>query len=224
MKLQFCGAAKMVTGSCHFLDTGNHKVLVDCGMFQGRDRERNAETFPFNPTDIDYVFLTHAHIDHCGRLPVLVKQGFHGRIISTRATRDLVRILLLDSAKIQREDFERCERMSRADCDKKMLYTEEEAEDVLQYFDTYPYGNSIKFSDELEFRMRDAGHILGSSIFELWVKNGKGRLRKLVFSGDLGQPGQRIVKDPDFIREADYVIVESTDGKRYHRSKDETML
>lgn len=224
MKLQFCGAAKMVTGSCHFLDTGHHKVLVDCGMFQGRDRKHNEDIFPFNPTDIDYLFLTHAHIDHCGRLPVLVKQGFHGRIIATRATRDLVRILLLDSAKIQKDNFGRCERSNRSNCESRRLYTEEEATDTMQYFDTYPYGNSIKLSENLEFRMRDAGHILGSSIFELWVKNGGGRLRKIVFSGDLGQPGQRIVKDPDFIREADYIIVESTYGNRLHRSKDETLL
>lgn len=224
MELQFCGAAKMVTGSCHYLDTGKHKILVDCGMFQGRDGRKNQREFPFNPADIDYVFLTHAHIDHSGRLPVLVKHGFHGRIVSTRATRDLVRILLLDSAKIQREQFEKCERRSQKDCEKRMLYTEPEAEDVMQYFDTYSYGDSIKLSENLEFRMRDAGHILGSSIFELWVKNGDGRLRKLVFSGDLGQPGQRIVKDPDLIREADYVVVESTYGNRLHKSKDETIL
>ncbi len=224
MELQFCGAAKTVTGSCFYLDTGKYKILVDCGMFQGRDYEDNQKEFPFNPTEIDYVFLTHAHIDHCGRLPVLVKHGFHGRIISTRGTRDLVNILLMDSAKIQREQFERCERMNRAECEERMMYTEDEARDTMQYFNTYPYGSSVKLGEGLEFRMRDAGHILGSSMFELWVKNEEGRLRKLVFSGDMGQPGQRIIKDPDLIREADYVIVESTYGNRLHKSKDETML
>jgi metallo-beta-lactamase family protein len=224
MKIQFCGAAKCVTGSCHYIDTGEYKLLVDCGMFQGRDYEDNQKEFPFNPAEIDYVFLTHAHIDHSGRLPVLVKHGFNGRIISTRATRDLVNILLQDSAKIQREQFERCERMNRSECDERMMYTEELAKDTMQYFTTYPYGSSVKLGDGLEFRMRDAGHILGSSMFELWVNNVEGRLRKLVFSGDMGQPGQRIIKDPDLIREADYVIVESTYGNRLHKSKDETML
>lgn len=224
MKIQFCGATKIVTGSCHFIDTGHNKFLLDCGMFQGRDFEKNQEQWPFNPSEIDYVFLSHAHIDHCGRLPKLVRQGFRGKIFSTRATRDLVRILLLDSAKIQREQFERCEHMNRADCDKKMLYTEDQVEDTMQFFETYPYGDSIKLHDGFEFRMRDAGHILGSAIFEFWLTNGDGRLRKLVFSGDLGQPGQRIVKDPDLVREADYVIVESTYGNRLHKSKDETIL
>lgn len=225
MKLQFCGATKMVTGSCFHLDTGHHKILVDCGMFQGREhRGHNLDVLPFDPGQVDYVFLTHAHIDHCGRLPVLVKQGFHGKIISTRATKDLVQILLQDSANVQKDDFKRCKKRSGDDCDARLLYTPEQAADVMQYFDTYPYGDSIKLSDNLEFRMRDAGHILGSSIFELWVKNDDGRLRKLVFSGDLGQPGQRIVKDPDLVREADYVIVESTYGNRLHKSKDETLV
>ncbi|MEA3357661.1 MAG: MBL fold metallo-hydrolase [Patescibacteria group bacterium] len=225
MKLQFCGAARTVTGSNHFLDTGKHKIVVDCGMFQGRgNSDKNRIEFPYNPADIEYLFLTHAHIDHCGRLPVIVKQGFHGRIIATRATKDLVRILLQDSAKIQQGNRRRCQRRGQTGCEFRAMYTKEEAEDVMQYFDVYPYGSSIKLSEDLEFRMRDAGHILGSSMFEFWVKTDKGKLRKLVFSGDLGQPGQRIVKDPDMIREADYVIIESTYGNRLHRSKDETLV
>ncbi|MDD3662015.1 MAG: MBL fold metallo-hydrolase [Candidatus Dojkabacteria bacterium] len=225
MFLQFCGASKMVTGSCFFLDTGVHKVLVDCGMFQGRDASaHNQDQFPFDPGQIDYVFLTHAHIDHCGRLPVLLKHGFHGKIIATRATRDLVRILLEDSAQIQKDDAERCHRRGELDCELAQLYTPEEALDVMQYFETYPYGDSIRLSDNLEFRMRDAGHILGSAFFELWAKDSDGTHRKIVFSGDIGQPGQRIVKDPDLVREADYVVVESTYGNRLHRSKDETLL
>ncbi len=225
MKLQFCGATKTVTGSCHYLDTGYHKILVDCGMFQGREVvDNNLLPFPFNPAEIEYVFLTHSHVDHCGRLPVLVKQGFHGRIICTRATKELTRILLEDSAKLQEEDFTKCERQNREDCEAKHLYSPEDVETVMQYFDTYPYGDSIKLDDGFEFRMRDAGHILGSSIFEIWSKNGDGRTRKLVFSGDLGQPGQRIVRDPDLIREADYVIMETTYGNRLHKSKDETMV
>lgn len=225
MQLQFCGAANRVTGSCFYLDTGHHKVLIDCGMFQGyEDRDLNLEPFPFDPSEIEYVFLTHAHIDHCGRLPMLVKQGFHGRIVSTRATKDLVRVLLQDSAKVQGYEYEKCEKYGGKNCEALILYNEDQARNTMQFFDTYPYSTSIKLSENLEFRMRDAGHILGSSIFEIWVKNAGGRQRKLVFSGDLGQPGQRIVKDPDLVREADYVIVESTYGNRLHKSKDETLL
>jgi len=217
----------MVTGSCYYVDTGYHRILVDCGMFQGAEfRKYNHEPFPFDPAQIEYVFLTHAHVDHCGKLPVLAKQGFHGRIISTRATRDLVRILLEDSAHVQKDNSGRCERRGEYDCGDRVLYSVEEAQDVMQYFDTFPYGDSIKLSENLEFRIRDAGHILGSAIFEIWAKDAsgtQGKLQKLVFSGDLGQPGQRIVRDPDLVREADYVVVESTYGNRIHKSKDETL-
>jgi len=238
MKIQFCGAARMVTGSCYFVDTGSVKFLVDCGAFQGSRKANslNREPFPFNPATLDYVFLTHAHYDHCGRLPILIKQGFKGRIISTQPTRDLTKLVLLDSAKIQREDFERWVTRAKkkggqdtnlnsdASLKKKPLYTEEEVEDSMTYFEIYPYGNSVKLKEDLEFRMRDAGHILGSAMFEFWVKTEAGRDRKIVFSGDLGQPGARIIKDPDMIREADYVICESTYGNRLHKSKDETVL
>ncbi|MBN1618786.1 MBL fold metallo-hydrolase [Candidatus Dojkabacteria bacterium] len=225
MKIQFCGAAKTVTGSCHYLENNKHKILIDCGMFQGfNDKEKNLLDFPFNPAEIEYVILTHAHIDHCGRLPLLLKRGFRGKIISTAATRDLTRILLADSAKVQKEDFERCERKGRQDCTPKMLYTEEEAEDVMYLFETYPYGTNVRLGEGLEIRMRDAGHILGSAIVEIWMENDHNRVRKIVFSGDLGQPGARIIKDPDFVREADYVIVESTYGNRLHKSKDETLM
>ena len=232
MTLQFCGAAKTVTGSCYYIDTGKFKFLVDCGAFQG-DREvdkLNKEPFQFDPAKIDIVFLTHAHFDHCGRLPMLVKQGFKGRIVSTQPTRDLTRIVLLDSANLQGEEYERWIERNNGDEEseeayaKKPLYTEQDVEETMNLFEVYPYGDSVNLHNGCEFRMRDAGHIIGSCIFEFWLTNEAGRTRKIVFSGDLGQPGARIVKDPDMIREADYVVVESTYGDRLHKDKDETTL
>lgn len=257
MKIQFCGATRTVTGSCFLLDTGKTKILVDCGAFQGTyDLEAlNREPFPFNPSEIEYVFLTHAHFDHCGRLPKLVKEGFNGRIISTHPTRELTEIVLKDAAKLQEEEYKRWQiremngqkgrnnanrdtQNGNSDsskrhsysaegslyAEKEPLYTEADVDATMKLFEIYPYGNSVAIMDGLEFRMRDSGHILGAAMYEVWVKNELGRTRKIVFSGDLGQPGQRIVRDPDMIREADYVIIESTYGNRLHKSKDETVL
>jgi metallo-beta-lactamase family protein len=242
MKIQFCGAAKTVTGSCYLVDTGKHKFLVDCGAFQGPDdmELKNSEPFPFNPSEIDYVFLTHAHFDHCGRLPLLTKQGFKGKIIATQPTKELAQLVLLDAAKIQEEDYRRIS--ARLKGENKMqhntnfsaqgdayavrepLYTTDDVYAMMQHFEIHTYGDSEVLTDEIEFRMRDAGHILGSVSYEFWLKNETGRERKIVFSGDLGQTGQRIIQDPDLVREADYVVVESTYGDRLHRSKDETVL
>lgn len=232
MKIQFLGATKTVTGSCFYIETGDMKFLVECGAFQGPEEleAKNYEPFPFNPAEIDFVFLTHAHFDHSGRIPLLVKQGFRGRIISTQPTRDLTRIILLDSANLQKEEYERWQarpknsQESGEELLKKPLYTEQDVEESMRLFEVYPYGNSVNITSCCEFRMRDAGHILGSAIFEFWIKNEAGRMRKLVFSGDLGQPGARIVKDPDLIREADYVICESTYGNRLHKDRNETVL
>jgi metallo-beta-lactamase family protein len=232
MNIQFLGASKTVTGSCFYLETPKFKILVECGAFQGPENieERNYEPFPFNPSEIDFVFLTHAHYDHCGRLPLLVKQGFKGRIISTQPTRDLAKIVLLDSAGLQKEEYERWiarpKNLERKEEEKfkKPLYTEQDVEACMRLFEVYPYGDSVNLTEDCEFRMRDAGHILGSAMFEFWLENEAGRKRKIVFSGDLGQPGARIVKDPDLIREADYVICESTYGNRLHKNRNETVL
>ncbi len=239
MKLKFCGATRTVTGSCYYMDTGDFKFLVDCGAFQGSNEmeKLNEEPFPFNPSELDAVFLTHAHYDHCGRIPILVKQGFHGRIFSTQPTRDLARIILLDAAKLQEEEYQRWlsrskyenrERNSSEEgslyADKKPLFTTTDVEEAVALFEVYPYGTSVNLHTGVEFRMRDAGHILGSSIMEFWFTTEAGRERKIVFSGDLGQPGARIVRDPDMIREADYVVCESTYGNRLHKNKDETVL
>ncbi len=229
MKIQFCGAARTVTGSCYYIDNGQMKFLVDCGAFQGPRyiEDKNRDPFPFDASKIDYVFLTHAHYDHCGRLPLLYKQGFRGKIISTQPTRDIAEIILLDSAKIQREDYERASRRG-SDYILPPLYTEEDVYGVMELFEVYDYSKAVELTNDLEFRMRDAGHILGSTMFEFWVNvltgEKRGSLRKLVFSGDLGQPGKRIIKDPDMISEADYVIVESTYGNRLHKSQDDTVL
>ncbi len=239
MKIQFCGATKTVTGSCHFVDTGKVKFLVDCGAFQGgwETEQHNFDAFPFDPASLDFIFLTHAHFDHCGRLPMLVKQGFRGRILCTQPTRELAKIVLLDAAKIQEEEYKKWKTKSkkeelnpRASSDgslysnREPMYTVAEVENMMQYFDVYPLGDSVDMHNGIEFRLRDSGHILGSVIIELWIHTEMDRVRKVVFSGDLGQTGQRIVKDADLIREADYVIVESTYGNRIHKNKDETIL
>lgn len=239
MKIQFCGADKTVTGSCHFIDTGSIKFLVDCGAYQGSDEQEamNYQPFPFDPAQLDFVFLTHAHFDHCGRLPVLVKQGFHGRIICTQPTRDLAKVVLLDAANLQEEEYERWQARARDEGtlntsaeegtlyeNRKPLFTTADVEAMMNLFEVYPYGNSVNIKDILEFRLRDAGHILGSALMEFWVKTEAGRTRKIVFSGDLGQPGARIVKDPDMIREADYVVCESTYGDRLHKDRNETLI
>lgn len=227
MTIQFLGAAKTVTGSCFYVQTDNSKFLVDCGAFQGpfELEKRNYDPFPFDPSEIDYIFLTHAHFDHCGRIPVLVKQGFRGRIICTQPTRDLARVILLDSANLQEEEYKRWITKPRGEEEaRKPLFTEQDVEECMKYFEVYPYSTSVNISQEVEFRMRDAGHILGSAVMEFWIKNNMGRLRKMVFSGDIGQPGARIVSDPDLIRDADYVVCESTYGNRLHKDRNETVL
>lgn len=245
MKLQFCGAARTVTGSCYYMEAGGLKFVVDCGAFQGNDKltALNHDKFPFNPAELDYVFLTHAHFDHSGRLPVLTKQGFKGKIISTAASKDLAELILLDSAHLQKKQWERWEKRSKRKAEEniaveqekttsekekdelhKPLYNEDEVNETVLKFQTYEFGQSVSLTDRLEFRMRNSGHILGSASFEFWIKGESGNTVKIVFSGDLGQPGSRIIKDPDMIREADYVIVESTYGNRLHRSKDETLI
>ncbi len=232
MELQFLGGVRTVTGSCFYLNTGKIKILVECGAFQGsREIEKlNYEEFPFDASEIDYVLLTHAHFDHIGRLPLLVKRGFKGKVFSTAPTKALSRIVLFDSARLQKEEKRRSAGNENdggwegSAYENEPLYDENDVERSMELFETYPYGESITLGEDLEFRFRDAGHILGSAIIELWVRNESERMRKFVFSGDLGQLGQRIIRDPEYIREADYICIEATYGNRLHKNKDETMV
>lgn len=219
MKIQFLGAARVVTGSCFLLTTEKSKVLIDCGLFQGSEslEKLNYEEFQFNPAEIDFLVLSHAHIDHSGRIPKLVKEGFEGQIICTKATSDLCEIMLLDSGHIQESDA-KWENKKRSRAGKPLvepLYTAKDASASLRYFKPILYDQKIDLNDEMSIRFKDAGHILGSSIVELWIKD-KGKTVKIVFSGDLGLPNKPILRDPEYIEEADYLIIESTYGNREH--------
>ncbi len=219
MDIQFFGAAKMVTGSNYLLRTKKHNILIDCGMFQGsHEAERmNFDPFPYDPKDIDYLILTHAHIDHSGRIPKLVKDGFRGNIICTKPTFELCEIMLMDSAKIQESDTQwENKKRQRAGLDPvEPLYTMDDAEYSMKYFQPYFYDQRININDSITIRFKDAGHILGSSILEIWV-NEDGESTKVVFSGDLGMPGRPIINNPEFIDEADYLVLESTYGDTLH--------
>lgn len=228
MRLQFVGAAHTVTGSCYVLESQEHYYLVDCGMFQGarRIRDLNHDEFLFNPADIESVVLTHAHVDHCGLLPKLVKEGFKGTIYATKATCDLVRIMLPDSAHIQEFDAEVSERKNRRRGEEPLhpIYTMDDVSETLKHLVEVPYDTEMQLADNIKIRFRDAGHILGSAIIETWVTEGE-KTTKLVFSGDLGQPDQPIIRDPTFINGADFVLMESTYGDRIHQIYDkETAL
>jgi len=228
MKLTFIGAAQEVTGSCFLVETDDVRFLVDCGMFQGgrEARERNHSAWTFDPRSIDFVLLTHAHIDHSGLLPRLCAMGFNGPIITTTATVDLLSVMLLDSAYIQEADWERVKRKThkhqkRASPVLPPLYTVAQAQDCLKQLSGLHYEEETLPHPTVRCRLRDAGHILGSAILEVWVTE-DAKATKLVFSGDLGQPGRPIVRDPTPIADADVVVVESTYGNRLHRPLKET--
>ncbi|MHC4365917.1 MAG: MBL fold metallo-hydrolase RNA specificity domain-containing protein [Planctomycetota bacterium] len=221
IKLRFLGAVRNVTGSRHLLEANGVRVLVDCGLYQERQfRERNWEAFPIEPASINAVLLTHAHLDHCGLLPKLVREGFAGRIYCTAATAEIAKIILLDSAKIQEEDAEykrrRHERQGRKGPYPEVpLYTIEDAEACFPLFEPYPYREVIGLGDGVEATLYDAGHVLGSSIIRAKVRK-DGEERIILFSGDIGRPDRPIVCDPTVFDKADYVLVESTYGNRVH--------
>jgi metallo-beta-lactamase family protein len=215
------GAAKQVTGSCHLVTCNDRRVLIDCGMFQGSEEtERaNAEPFGFDPASIDMLLLTHAHLDHCGRIPLLVRRGFRGRILATAATRELTRVVLLDSAGIQEEDARRAQRSNRQGrLVAPPLYTLDDALHALDFFGAdVSYGEAVQVVDGIRARFLDAGHILGSASIMLELDDGK-QQRRMLFSGDLGNPGRPILRDSTPAPAADYVVMESTYGDRPHRS------
>lgn len=250
MKLSFLGAAQEVTGSCYLLETAGLRFIVDCGMFHGGPSAEAANrAFPeFDPETLDFVLLTHAHIDHSGLLPRLVALGFRGPVYCTRATRDLLEVLLPDSAHIQEKEAEWANYDNRKTRkahglqgdDLAPLYTVTQARESLKYLRTVAYDRMLQPHPRVRVCFRDAGHILGSAIVEVWVtrdpqqretgrKTGKGLLKnhsgeiKLVFSGDLGMPARPVVNDPTPIGEADVLLVESTYGNRLHKGMAETL-
>ncbi|MGI6002668.1 MAG: MBL fold metallo-hydrolase RNA specificity domain-containing protein [Lachnospiraceae bacterium] len=216
MRLVFSGADHEVTGSKHYLEIAGRHILVDCGMEQGRDLFENQE-IPVPPTEIDYVFITHAHIDHSGLLPLIYAQGFKGSIYATEATVDLCDIMLKDSAHIQEFEAEwRNRKGKRAGYAPIVpLYTTEDAIGVMKHFVPCRYGEIIQICDGVKIRFTDAGHLLGSASIEIWAEE-NGESRKLVFSGDIGNVNQPIIRDPQYLKDADYVVMESTYGDRSH--------
>jgi metallo-beta-lactamase family protein len=221
MKLRFLGAAGMVTGSCHLVETEGFRLLVDCGLFQGADEELNREPFSFSPATLDAVILTHAHIDHAGRLPLLRKEGYQGPIYAHPATVELAQILLEDSASIQEADAERESRKASRAGRRSVepLYTVADARALNGQFRPVPYGRMIRLTEGLQFRLQDAGHILGSAFVELLRRDDAGQETRLVFSGDLGQPDRPILRDPAVLEQADYLVLESTYGNQLHEPR-----
>jgi metallo-beta-lactamase family protein len=219
MFLKVIGAAREVTGSCYLLEVAGSRFLVDCGMHQGGRKEdaMNFASFPFDPGELDFVLLTHAHIDHSGRIPRLVKEGFEKPIYSTPPTRDLAEIMLLDSAYIQESEAEWRTRKARRAGRRGIepLYTEEDARRAIDLLTSVPYGVPTELAPGVTFVFHDAGHILGSAFLELRLEE-SGVQVKLLFSGDVGQPDQPIVRDPEIIRHTDYLVMESTYGDRRH--------
>ncbi len=223
--IEFLGAAREVTGSAALLRSGDRRVLIDCGLFQGgpRSEARNRAPWPFDPASIDAVVLTHAHLDHSGRLPLLVRDGFRGRIVTHRATAELCAILLKDAAFLAERDA-RTENRKRARRHAEPavpLFTAEDAERACERFHRVDYDAWEDVADGVRVRLHDAGHILGSAIVELEVRVGA-QCRRVVFSGDLGHRGAPVLRDPSRLDGADLVILESTYGDRLHRPWDHT--
>lgn len=220
MKLKFLGATKTVTGSFFLLETNNTRFAIDCGLFQGTEeqKQKNYNAFVVEPASIDFLILTHAHIDHSGLIPKLCKHGFKGTIYCSRATQELAKVLLPDAGFIQESEVERKNRKLKRAGDKLLepIYTAQDASDCLPQFKSLNLDEIINIAPGVEVRFRDAGHILGSCIVEVWIAENGNKL-KLVFTGDLGNANQPIIKDPSIIESADYLIMESTYGNRYHK-------
>ena len=214
MKLHFYGGAKIVTGANYLITVGRLKILVECGMFQGSKEldELNYEPFPFDPKMINYIFITHSHLDHCGRLPKLIKDGFKGKIICSPPTRDLMAVALADSVHILAEEAKRK--------GIEPMYKEEHVEKMLSLIQAYDFEEKTKLTNNCQFRLREAGHILGSSIIELWLKENT-KSRKITFTGDLGNPPTPLLNPPAIIDKTDYLIIESAYGDRIHEKRKE---
>jgi len=222
--ISFHGGVETVTGSCHLLNADGSNILVDCGLFQGSSQveEKNFGDFGFDPSSLDYLLLTHGHLDHCGRIPLLVKKGFKGKIICTSATYDIAKIILLDTARIQEEDSEKWKKIKRrtGESQRDPLYTTLEALDALRYFDPVnTYNNTIHLTGKITATFRDAGHIFGSAFIEIDIK----RYGRIIFSGDLGNSNKPIIRDPSFPERADVAVIEGTYSNRNHKNIDESV-
>ncbi|MFT3792662.1 MAG: MBL fold metallo-hydrolase [Rudaea sp.] len=221
MKVNFFGAAGMVTGSMHLVEAGDKRILLDCGMIQGgADEEaRNAEPFPFDVAGIDALVVSHAHIDHTGRLPLLAARGYRGPIYTQQATAELLEVMLFDSASLQESDAKRSNRKrARGEPEAVPLYTREDVQKTMALVRPLPYHERTPLFPGIEVNLRDAGHILGSAIVELFADG-----RTLVFSGDLGPKGAPILRDPETPPAADLVLMESTYGNRNHKDRADTV-
>lgn len=219
MKLIFLGGTRTVTGSCFYLETNKLKILVECGLHQGEGSDSlNREPFSFNPENIDYVFITHAHLDHSGLLPKLVKDGFKGKIILTPATKDLLELMLYDSAHIQESDSlwltKKALRAGKPPI--YPVYNTNDVRRVIPLCEPKPYNQIFHLSYGLKYRFIDAGHILGSGTLEIWYQDSAYE-KKIVFSGDIGKKGNPIIQDPTYPVEADYIVIESTYANRTHK-------
>ena len=219
MEIKLFGAAKEVTGSCYSLETKNEKILIDCGMFQGgKDNERkNYEDFAFNPREYNALLLTHAHLDHCGRLPKLVKNGFKGNIYATDATKELAFVILMDSAKIAAQDIEHENKRRAQDKlpPRQPIYVEADIKDTMKLFKKIEYDEETKITENITAKFYDAGHILGAASIQVKIKEGK-KNKIVAFSGDLGQAHSVLVREIEPIKKADDVFIESTYGDRLH--------
>lgn len=224
MKITFLGATRTVTGSNYLVEAAGKKFLVDCGMWQGKQEleEENFREFDFNPEEIDFMILTHAHIDHSGRIPKLYNDGFRNKIYAHKATYDLCTLMLPDSGHIQEMEVEwkNKKRIRKGQLPREPLYTAEDAIKCLEIFKTVKYDEIVEITDNIQVRFNDAGHMLGSSIVEIWVEENN-KKQKIVFTGDLGNNDNPILSSPTMIEDADFLVMESTYGSRLHMRNDE---
>jgi metallo-beta-lactamase family protein len=225
LKLTFLGGTRTVTGSCFYIKCNDFKLLVDCGLYQGEYADEvNRAAFDYEPQEIDYIFVTHAHLDHSGMLPRTVKEGFKGKVITTPATRDLLEPMLYDSAHIQESDSEWFNRKALRAGRQPIspLYTIDDVREIIPLFDVKPYDEIFHLGKGIKYRFLDAGHILGSGTLELWFQDSE-KEKKIVFSGDIGKKGNPIIRDPSTPVESDFIVMESTYGNRLHKPLKESI-